>query len=70
MSAPGALPVEYGSRKVAKRDYCMGRSDQGLKPTCVAKCIAQYMHFGKASEKTKTARERSDNSRVVAEVSK
>jgi len=32
--------------------------DQGLKPACVTKCITQCLHFGEASEKSKTARER------------
>jgi len=44
--------------KAVKCDYCMDRVDQGLKPACVTKCITQCLHFGEASAKTKTTRER------------
>ncbi len=58
MACPWGTPQwnpEIG--KVEKCDYCMDRLDNGLRPACVTKCITQSLHFGEASDLSKSTRE-------------
>jgi Fe-S-cluster-containing dehydrogenase component len=54
----GAPQWNHETGKVVKCDYCMDRVDHGLEPACVSKCVTKCLHFGEASDKTKSARER------------
>ncbi len=54
----GAPQWNHETGKVIKCNYCMDRIDQGLKPSCVTKCVTHCLHFGKADNPDTSRRER------------
>ncbi len=46
----GAISFNPDTQKVEKCDYCYGRVDRGLLPSCVEKCVTNCLYFVRVEE--------------------
>ncbi len=46
----GAITFNPYTQKVEKCDYCYGRIDKGLLPSCVSKCVTNCLYFVEVDE--------------------
>lgn len=54
----GACQWDGASKRAVKCDYCKDRLDEGLKPSCVTKCLTQCLSFGPAASLPDDRRQR------------
>ena len=60
-----AIYIDPETHSAAKCHYCSHRTELGLEPACVTKCITKCLHFGEPSLKSQSRRER--HARYVAD---